>query len=428
MTNFEPMHIVSLTVDNVMRVSAVHIEPNGNVVILGGNNGHGKTSVLDAIWMALSSKREHGKKNPEPVHRGAKSGSIYVDLGQLRVTRTWNAEARTTKLTVTDEAGRAYQSPAKLLDELMGHGFDPLAFMRLAPRDQVVALLEIVDIDLDLEANARERAQLFEVRQEAGRAARFARHRVEQLPEVTIGPGWNLDTNLLQAEARTVQAHATDVGTAVNAHARVENEIGHHQRRVAELETELEQARHTLKTAETIDLTAAAIAVETAKTAAADDRHIDEITGELAAIAERSEIVRQHHELEVAIADAAILTKEHSSVDEQVKGLDQARSDAIAAAAMPIDGLSFDEDGLTFHGLPLTQASQAEQIRVCVAIAIAGDPIIRVARVADGSLLDDASMALLGELAEEHNFQVFVETVGDHHPAAIVIEDGCVRP
>ena len=49
--------IVKLDVENIMRVNAVHIEPDGNVVILGGNNAQGKTSVLDAISMAIGGTR-----------------------------------------------------------------------------------------------------------------------------------------------------------------------------------------------------------------------------------------------------------------------------------------------------------------------------------------------------------------------------------
>ncbi|WP_164894988.1 hypothetical protein, partial [Mesorhizobium sp. M7A.F.Ca.AU.001.01.1.1] len=78
-------------------------------------------------------------------------------------------------------------------------------------------------------------------------------------------------------------------------------------------------------------------------------------------------------------------------------------------------------------GQPLDQASQAEKIRVSVAIAAAMSPKLKVAIIKDGSLLDKKSWALLEQFAIEHDLQVFVETVDSTRPTAIVIEDGSIR-
>ena len=50
--------ISSLEVENVKRVKAVKLEPSANgLTVIGGNNGQGKTSVLDAIAWALGGDR-----------------------------------------------------------------------------------------------------------------------------------------------------------------------------------------------------------------------------------------------------------------------------------------------------------------------------------------------------------------------------------
>ena len=51
--------ITSLEVENVKRVKAVQLAPSENgLTIIGGNNGQGKTSVLDSIATRVSTGGE----------------------------------------------------------------------------------------------------------------------------------------------------------------------------------------------------------------------------------------------------------------------------------------------------------------------------------------------------------------------------------
>ena len=49
------MKIVQLTAENVKRLTAVSIAPDGNLVQITGRNGQGKASVLDAIFGNVGS-------------------------------------------------------------------------------------------------------------------------------------------------------------------------------------------------------------------------------------------------------------------------------------------------------------------------------------------------------------------------------------
>ena len=53
----KPLTILQLQASNVKRLRAVNIRPDGQVVVLGGKNGAGKSSVLDAITYALAGER-----------------------------------------------------------------------------------------------------------------------------------------------------------------------------------------------------------------------------------------------------------------------------------------------------------------------------------------------------------------------------------
>lgn len=62
------MKIISLQAENVKRLTAVSITPDGNLVQISGRNGQGKTSVLDAIWWALEGA---ANIQAEPIRKGA---------------------------------------------------------------------------------------------------------------------------------------------------------------------------------------------------------------------------------------------------------------------------------------------------------------------------------------------------------------------
>ena len=47
------MKIIELQAENVKRLKAVDITPDGTLQIIGGRNAQGKSAVLDSIWLAL---------------------------------------------------------------------------------------------------------------------------------------------------------------------------------------------------------------------------------------------------------------------------------------------------------------------------------------------------------------------------------------
>ncbi len=46
------MRIVQLHAENYKRLGVVEISPEGPMITVGGKNGHGKSSVLGAIYVA----------------------------------------------------------------------------------------------------------------------------------------------------------------------------------------------------------------------------------------------------------------------------------------------------------------------------------------------------------------------------------------
>ena len=190
----KPMKIVQLRAENVKRLVAVEINPEGNVIEITGRNGAGKTSVLDSIWWALAGNRTH---QAVPVRQGETEAVISLDLGDIKVRREFSVRppkegeeagpAKTiTRLFVESAQGARYPSPQRMLDELVGSlTFDPLAFSRMAPSAKLAVLRGFVGgVDFDAEAVA-DRGE-YQKRRDANRTAKDSRTRMAgiQVPEV----------------------------------------------------------------------------------------------------------------------------------------------------------------------------------------------------------------------------------------------------
>ena len=72
-----PLKVVRLEAENVKRLVAVEVEPDGSLVLVGGKNGAGKSSLLDSIAYALGGQALVCER---PLRDGAERGHVEVDL------------------------------------------------------------------------------------------------------------------------------------------------------------------------------------------------------------------------------------------------------------------------------------------------------------------------------------------------------------
>jgi hypothetical protein len=402
--------VVSLTAENVKRLRAVEItpDPDGSIVVVAGRNAQGKSSILDSIWLALGGPAA-GKATAKPVRDGESKATVTVDLGEIRVTRSWTADGK-SKLSVNAADGAKYSSPQGLLDQLVGRlSFDPLAFAQQDEKSQRRQLLELVDLPFDPDDLAEQRAGIFAARTDVNRDLKTARAQLDGMPVPPADlPEEEVSAGDLLTQARTAEEQHREVvrvrDAAVNAAARV-------QEAKAELTAALQAQRAA--DAAVVDLPA-------------DLPDPDAVTAQLASMEETNAAVRAAKQ-RAEVADRVEQLDAYSqNLTDQISAIDRQRDEALAAATMPIDGLGIDEDGVTYQGVPLKQASGAEQLRVSLAMAMALNPRIRVIRITDGSLLDSSNMALIEQMATDADFQVWVERVDESGQVGVLIEDGAV--
>jgi DNA repair exonuclease SbcCD ATPase subunit len=414
--------IIELKAENVKRLKAVEIVPKSNTVIISGRNGQGKTSCLDAIWLALGGgNAAKDSQTARPIRDGEKKATVSLDLDEIKVTRSWTDTGGMT-LKVESKDGATYKSPQSLLDGMVGKlSFDPLAFSRMPPVEQKKTLLGLVDLGFDPNAMEIERKKIYDERTIVNRDLKALEARIESMP---LHP----DVPQEEVSMKDLWKQAQEANMQISANARLRDELERKRHMAAtlkenmeNLEKELEQKRSEL-TVIVLDGKELAAKVEALK-----DPDTESINAQLANVESTNAKVREAAARRELEKQASTLRSESEAKGTMLNELDDKKKSALQNAKFPVAGLGFDTDGVLFNDIPISQCSSAERIKVSLAIASALNPRIRVIRVNDGSLLDSQSMAEVERMAAEHDMQVWIERVDETGNVGIVIEDGEVK-
>lgn len=412
MTAPAPLKIVSLTAENFKRLIAVYIEPDGTLQQITGHNAQGKSSVLDAIEAALGGKASTPTK---PVRNGADSARVVLDLGDMVVTRKFTADGKST-LEVASHQGAVYKSPQAMLDKLLGSlSFDPLAFSRQEPAKKAATLRRLVG--LDTTAIDLQRQELYAQRTELGRQGKAAAAQLAAILEVQA-PAEEVSVGQLLSTIGAARKANAERGKRRAAIASSAEKVRAASAAIEKLEAELERARQLQEA-----LSAAHEQLEPVE----PDTDLEQLELEAASAEDTNRLVREAKARAAKAYGVELLRKDFAAATADIEALDGRKAALLAGVDFPVPGLSVDGDQVTLSGVPLEQASSAEQLRVGLAVAAALNPKLRVVLVRDGSLLDEDGLKLVAEWAERSGMQVLMERVSNGEPIGIVIEDGQVK-
>ena len=101
------MRLLSLEVQNYRNIRAARLEPGRELTVICGNNGQGKTNLLEAIWLLTGGKSFRGGKDAELVRRGEAFAVLEADTQRDRPEGCEPAEPAHIRMTVgTPEAAK----------------------------------------------------------------------------------------------------------------------------------------------------------------------------------------------------------------------------------------------------------------------------------------------------------------------------------
>lgn len=439
------MKILRLQAHNVKRISDIDLKLEGrHLFIIGGRNGSGKSSAIDALVYALGGARAIPAK---PLKEGESEGSIRITLdGDTELHQTGVIVERTFKkrgkseLVVKSDDGFEAPTPQAILDSLLApgrFGFDPLAFTRLKPREQLDQLRGVVG--LNFSELDRDRLKAFDERSIVNRQVRDLQGRIKSMPHHEGLPDEVQSVGDLAEKFRRCESvnRDNDKLKAGLVEARqilwdMEERIVGWDENIKRIQAELDRAQQQrdliIKRRDKFfdDVRVAESNVE--KLEYEDTADIER---QMNSVEQTNEHIRQNHqrltlmeERETTEAHAELLSKEIERIDEE-------KRQRMAAADWPVPGLGYGEDGIILNGLPFEQASSAEQMRVSVAMGMKINPTLRVLIIRDGALLDNDNLAAISRQCEENDYQLLLEMAtrdeSEDQLCSVIIEEGRVK-
>lgn len=411
--------LVEIFASNVKKLKAVAIKVDGSLFKISGRNEQGKSSVLDAVAMAIGGKEMFPE---EPIRKGQDEAEIVLNFGDLKLTRRiWRTASgvvtHDVKLDFAD--GRRPKDKQDVLDGLRGSPIadDPIAFSRLKPRARFDMLRGLVP-DYDFKAKAEARERLAEDRTEAGRLRDRAQGAADSITVPADTPEKPIDVTALGEELAAAILH---------------------NQQISDRARRREQAADDLETMRDRADQAAAALKKLNDEIAAKQKQIDEaeelpelidtapINAQINEASGKNAAYRRREEKADNLAVVAEKTGEYARLTNAIKAIDDAKQRAIENAKLPVPELSFGDDDILLDGLPFDQASTARKIRVSTALLMALKPELRVLLVREGSLLDKDARAALEADALANDFVVLMECVSEEVGAGgVIIEDGQV--
>lgn len=405
----EPVKINELLIENVKRVKAVQFEPSADgLTIIGGRNGQGKTSVLDAIAWALGG---NNYKPSVPERDGALvPPNLHIELSNGLIVER---KGKNSTLKVTDPNGN--KSGQQLLNEFVSTlALDLPKFINGSDKDKADSLLKILGIgdvlaQLDIKEN-----QLYAQRTEVGRIADRKKKAADEMPMYPNVPKEPVSATELIKQQQEILARNGE-------NERKRQDAARYEQILANAQIAFDEAKAALQKAEQDCLTARK---------SAEDLH-DESTAELeknlAEIEALNIKIRANSTKEAAEVEANNLQQEYDGLTEQIESVREERNKLLDSAELPLPGLSVKDGKLIYNNMPWDGMSGSDQLKVATAIVRKLNPQCGFVLMDKLEQMDLETLQEFGAWLKQEGLQVIATRVSTGDECSIIIEDGMVK-
>lgn len=408
--------INKLEIENVKRVKAVKFEPTANgITVIGGDNGQGKTSVLDSIAWALGGNKF---RPSQPVREGSViPPNLHIVMSNGLVVER---KGKNSDLKVIDPDGN--KAGQQLLDSFVEElALNLPKFMQQSNKEKANTLLQIIGVGEQLVALEKEEQDAYNRRHAIGQIAdqkeKFAKEQ-EYYPdapkELVSASDLIKQQQEILARNGENQKKRENLASIQKLHEEAVNRVEMLKRELSNAENELAKVIGDLATAS-----------KSAKNL------IDESTEELEkSITEVDEInrkVRANLDKDKAEEDARGYREEYDELTTEITEIRKRKAALLDNADLPLEGLSVEDGDLIYNGFKWDNMSGSEQLKVATAIVRKLNPNCGFVLIDKLEQMDVTTLNAFGEWLESEGLQAIATRVSTGDECSIIIEDGYIK-
>ena len=405
--------INKLEIENVKRVKAVKMEPSKDgLTIIGGNNGQGKTSILDSIAWALggesfrpSAPGREGSMVPPYLHVVLSNGLVVERKG------------KNSDLKVTDPSGQ--KAGQKLLDSFVEKlALNLPKFMEASDADKAKTLLNIIGVGDQLAELDRKEQELYQERLYTGRTADQKAKFAKEQPYYPDAPKDLISASDLIRQQQEILARNGQRQQWIKEHDQILNELMQTAKKIESYKDELHRLNALYEELE---------AKETAAQKTPGELQMEsteELERNLAEIEEINRKVRANLDKDKAEEDALQYKTKYDSLTNEIEAVRKEKTDLLASADLPLPELSVADGKLIYKGKEWDCMSGAEKLKVSTAIVRKLNPECGFVLLDKLEQMDLQTLQEFGQWLEAEGLQAIATRVSTGDECSIIIEDG----
>lgn len=404
--------ITSFEVENVKRVRAVRLAPSETgLTLIGGDNGQGKTSVIEALMGALG-----GDSYKQPVREGADKGVVKVTLSNgIEVKRVYTS-AGGSRLEVVDPSGK--RGGQQLLAAFISpFALDIATFMEAPDKKKADILLKVIGVNPQ---PFEERIRTLEAdRLLKGRERDRAKGNAESLPYYEDVGDEKLDGNAISAQMTEALQHNARIRQA-------SSDVQAAKDRMELAEIRRKQAEEALAKAVAAQDEASAAHRDALEKAATVGKPVDTqaVSAKLQEVTEINEKVSANLSRKAAQDLHAQLADEYKSISHEIEGVREELRSLLEGAELPYPGLGVNDGVLEYNGRPWSTLSESERLILATAVSRAVLPTCKFVLIDGMERMDRKTLKTFTAWLVAQGLQAIGTRVGDDGENTIIIEDG----
>lgn len=425
--------------ENFMGIENTLIEIGGRSFIVSGRNEVGKSRTFNLLLSGIDSKN----MPPEIITTGEDkaytktvlAGEINGVYQEYTIEMFYTPKNRSGRIKLTDKDGNDVKSPKEILKGLIGNlSFDMFKFLDDSKANKIKILKEVSGVRVDIDKLDLKRKGLFDERTKLNAV-------IERDEVLMKNHGYTpeeIDKYTEPVDIKPIEDELTGISKKIENWNYVKNGANE-----AKKEYKVTIPAETAKRSKTIN-------ENLAKIKALEEEN-DRLTKEIEEFHPKYTAAREKRyngltwlrknkqpnatEISTRLSDANLHNKHHEYVkqygekqrqlikDKQkaieltasIEKCDTDKDKLISSSKLPVKGLSFTDEEITYKGLPLEdkQINTATLYNIGFEISKALNPTLKVIFIRAASLFDSAHLKNVITKARKEGYQVIAEKVTD---------------